>query len=169
MRILGEYAGLTQSIDGDTMISFVVEDDVTALEWLSRTSGKRLAIECKRYNEKRSISANNYFWKLCDEIAKVLATTQDEVHDLMLFRYGVRAEMQFEKEMLKVVESNFDIVQILDEDDGFVEARCFVGSRHYDTAEMARLIDGTVNDAKEMGISTWSQEEIERLVKEWRK
>jgi hypothetical protein len=32
---------------------------------------------------------------------------------------------------------------------------------------MSVLIDGTVQDAKEIGIDTWSQEEIDNLIKNW--
>lgn len=167
MRAIGEYRGANRSLDGDLIISFAVRDDDSMLEWLSKAEGKQLVIEAKRYNEKRSLNANNYFWKLCDEIAKKLETTQDEIHDLMLYRYGVRADLTFEAGVLPMLRESFDIVLVRNEQDGFIEARCFLGSRHYDKEEMARLITGTVHDAKEQGVDTWNPDEIERLVAQW--
>ncbi len=41
------------------------------------------------------------------------------------------------------------------------------GSHTYDNKEMSALIDGTVEDAKEMGIETLSPGEIERLKALW--
>jgi hypothetical protein len=38
-----------------------------------------------------------------------------------------------------------------------------------DTAEMARLIDGAVQEAKALGIETDTPAELERLRKEWEK
>ena len=36
------------------------------------------------------------------------------------------------------------------------------------TQEMSRLIDGTVSQAKELGIETATPEELERMKNEWR-
>ena len=41
------------------------------------------------------------------------------------------------------------------------------GSSDYDTREMSELIDGTVSEAKQMGIETLPPHEIERMKKEW--
>lgn len=41
------------------------------------------------------------------------------------------------------------------------------GSSKYDTKEMARLIDGTVEDAKELGIETLPPEDLERMKAAW--
>lgn len=38
------------------------------------------------------------------------------------------------------------------------------GSSDYDTKEMARLIDGTVEEAKMLGLETLPKEEIERMM-----
>ena len=43
------------------------------------------------------------------------------------------------------------------------------GSHTYDTKEMSRLIDGTVSEAKELGIETMTPNEIERMKQQWGK
>jgi hypothetical protein len=42
------------------------------------------------------------------------------------------------------------------------------GSHTYDTKEMARLIDGTVSEAKELGIETMPPDELKRMVELWK-
>lgn len=167
MTTTGEYRGAQRSLNGDLLVMFAVEDDEQMLEWAEKNKDKKLSIEVKQYREPRSLTANNYFWKLCDLLAQKMGSTQDEVHDLMLYRYGVRTDLAFKKNILPAMEKTFDIVLILEDYGEDVEARCFVGSRFYNTEEMARLIDGTVSDAKEQGIQLLNPEEIERLVAEW--
>ena len=41
------------------------------------------------------------------------------------------------------------------------------GSHTYDTKEMSRLIDGTVQEAKEHGIETLPPDELERMMSTW--
>ena len=42
------------------------------------------------------------------------------------------------------------------------------GSHTYNTAEMSRLIDGTVSEAKALGIETLSPDELERMKQAWK-
>ena len=41
------------------------------------------------------------------------------------------------------------------------------GSHTYSTEEMARLIDGTVQEAKDLGIETLTPDELERMKQLW--
>ena len=41
------------------------------------------------------------------------------------------------------------------------------GSHLYDSKEMSALINGTVSDAKELGIETLPPDELERMVNSW--
>ena len=42
-------------------------------------------------------------------------------------------------------------------------------SHEYDTKEMAALIDGTIEDAKELGIETITPAELERMKAAWQR
>lgn len=46
--------------------------------------------------------------------------------------------------------------------------KVFKGSGEYNTKEMSILIEGIVSDAKELGIKTLDEIEIERLEKKWK-
>lgn len=42
------------------------------------------------------------------------------------------------------------------------------GSHTYNTQEMSRLIDGTIQDAKEQGIETATPDELRRMKEQWK-
>ena len=43
----------------------------------------------------------------------------------------------------------------------------YIGSSQYDVQQMGVLIDNIVESARELGISTKSDEEIDSLIREW--
>ena len=45
--------------------------------------------EIKEKKSKRSLTANAYYWSLLNQLASVMRTSSDEVHFMMLRRYGV--------------------------------------------------------------------------------
>jgi hypothetical protein len=45
--------------------------------------------------------------------------------------------------------------------------KIYRGSHTYDTKEMSLLIDGTVADAKELGIETATPDEIRQMKERW--
>lgn len=45
--------------------------------------------------------------------------------------------------------------------------RIYRGSHTYDTKEMSILIDGTVQEAKDLGIETMTPDELDRIKQEW--
>lgn len=175
MRTTGFFENAQRNLNGDLVVSFVVEDE-SVLEELEKD--KKIILTTQKFSEKRSNNANSYFWVLCDMIAKKLGTTKDEIYLLELSRYGFWLDKEVIKEsvpeirkMFRLVEEFNDDYQII-EDDGtiinMVTIRCYIGSSNYTRSEMAALIDGTQQDAKEIGCDLWSQEEVERLINTWR-
>ena len=44
--------------------------------------------EVKEYREKRGLKANAYYWELVNRLANVLRLSKEELHFLLLQRYG---------------------------------------------------------------------------------
>ena len=65
--------------------------------------------------------------------------------------------LDMESVHLKTIERSGDTVKM-----AFLR-----GSHTYNTAEMARLIDGTVDEAKALGIETLTPAELERMKSTW--
>ena len=126
---------------------------------------KEKCFEIKEYHKKRSLSANNYFWLLINEIANVTKQSKDEIHLQMLKEYG-------QNEVFSI-RSDIDVSRYLKyyEEIGkgkvngkeFTHYRVFKGSSEMDSREMAILLDGVVQEAEQLGIPTLTPAEIARL------
>ena len=121
--------------------------------------------EVREYKQKRSLTANAYFWVLVNEIANVTNQSKDEIHLQMLKEDGQNQVIS--------VQSNIDISKFIKyfEEIGhgrvngkdFTHYRVFEGSSEMDIREMAILLDGVVQEAEQLGIPTLTPAEIARL------
>lgn len=142
-----------------------------------KTKDKELNIEIKQFREGRSLNANAYFHVLCDKIAKALKISAIEAKNMMLCSYGQLDEdvkhiiLDDEIEWKKVESLHLrptTHTKVLDNGKLYRVYHVIRGSHTYDTLEMSRLIDGTVEDAKVLGIETMTPAEIERMVNVWK-
>lgn len=137
------------------------------------SKGKLLDIEIKPHRQHRSLNANAYLWVLLEKMATVLKTTKDELYLLMLDRYGVFTHVIVKPEAVERVKAEWRTVRELGKgrigNTEGVQLQCYFGSSTYDSAEMARLIDGVVSECKEVGIETLSPSEIALMNQEWGK
>lgn len=162
MRVRGKLRDVF--VGEDMIVSFTIPKT----EGLEKLQDKDLIIDVKQFREGRSLNANAYFWKLCDEIAKVLCSTKDDVYILQLSKYGTFVDVECVPDAIDQLERQFRYVEQFEEPfSDKVIARCYFGSSTYNTLEMSHLIDGTVRDAKDLGIDTWTQEEIDRALALW--
>ncbi|MCQ2369237.1 MAG: hypothetical protein MJ007_02035 [Paludibacteraceae bacterium] len=166
IHTLADFVGASKDLEGNVIAHFVIDGDV--LPKLDELKDDELVLEVDKYYKKRSLNANAYFWKLCDMIAKALGTDKDTVYLLELSTYGVFVDIEIVKQALPTLQKEFRHTQIIDEDDTTAYVRCYIGSSHYNSKEMAELINGTVSDAHDIGIETWTQAEIDNLIENWR-
>lgn len=126
-------------------------------------------VKIDKHREKRSLNANAYLWKLVTEIGNVLNKSKEEVYLQMLIDYG-------QSEMVSIL-SEIDVkgyfkyyklagTSILNGKE-FNHYKIYKGSSEYDTKEMSILLEGVVQEAKNLGIKTKDDVELERLIKEW--
>lgn len=150
-------------------ITLEVDEQPTVYDELKE---QYLSIELKRYKKKRSLDANAYQWVLCTKMAEKLGTSKEEVQDLMIQRYS-----DFDKD-----EDGYITITMLDripvsklgghwkligQNGKFNSYMRLVGSSEMDSAQMARLLEGVVSEAKELGIETETPEELKRMEALW--
>lgn len=138
------------------------------IKWLLSQDREKL-FEIKPYRQKRSLNANAYAWVLINEIANRLRTSKDEVYLEMLKRYGQSKVISVlsEIDISRFVKYYEEIGKGHVEGKEFTHYRCFIGSSEYDSREMAILIDGIVDEAKELGIDTLPTTAVERMKALW--
>ena len=157
-----EYLSASRSLDDELIVSFIVNDNV--LSELEKLKGAELVMDIDKYRQKRSLNANAYFWRLCQQLADALRSDKDSVYIWLIGRYGEWTDLYVVDEAIPMLRRQFRYVESMG--DGVV--RCYFGSSTYDTKQMSRLINGAVDEAHAIGISTWDEEEIERLIKAWK-
>lgn len=130
---------------------------------------KEYDLEVKQHRKKRSLNANNYSWKLTDELADKLVVagvklSKEECHAEMIYRYG---QVMLDENGEQVIISVKQGVKITDfypyakeigtgtaNGKEFTHYRIYRGSHTYDTREMSIFISGIVEECKEQGIDT---------------
>jgi len=131
---------------------------------------KLLDVEIKPHRERRSLDANAYFWVLVGQMADVLRTDKDSMYLQLLKRYGQYTYIIVKPE---AVEKTLQAWRLMEEigktkDEKGVQMLAYFGSSTYDAKEMARLIDGTVSEAKELGIETMTPSELALIKEGWK-
>ena len=146
---------------------------------------EKLSIEIKKYQSKRSLDANAYYWQLLTKVAEAVHISKPAAHNLMLRKYG-QTQYIGEKIAYIVIPDTDQAAAQVDEAETYhlkptsqVKAgkdglmyRTYTmlrGSSDYDTKEMSELIDGLVAEAKQLGIETLPPHELERMMRIYEK
>ncbi len=126
---------------------------------------KEYDVSIRRHGARRSLDANAYYHVLVRKIAHVLGSSEAEVKNATLGRYG-QLELDEDGRPIELfvpdswrVEKRADVhlapTGEVDYQKGRVGHWHYVikGSRHYNRAEMYRLIQGTIDDARDAGLT----------------
>lgn len=179
--LTGKVHSLAFTADGRPLVTFEVFEYQPAVKMAqSYKDGVRVAIKVTKYNEKRSLDANAYYWLLLNKLAAVLKISNSYCHNVMLRRYGTLEEIDG-KPVYLVIPDTDEAEKKADEsetyhikptsnvregNDGKMYRTYMLlkGSSRYDTAEMSRLISGLVDECRQCGIETMTPEELARLM-----
>ena len=171
------------STNGILVTLSITETSEQALQTVSALDD--LAVELKRYRKKRSLNANAYYWELVGKLARANRITNDAQHNLLLRDYG--SLERFDGQLLQIMIPDTEEgenralesstvhlkptshVKVSDNGTTYRSYVMIKGSSTYDSQEMSRLIDGTVQEAKQMGIETLPPEELKRMKEDLRK
>lgn len=137
---------------------------------------KRYVAELKEYREKRSLTANAYFWQLLDKMAAALMRDKEDLYLDYVKHIGPFKDFTLTEEEAKTFRVAWSMLgtgwpteQVdISEDGDKLVIRAYYGSSQYSTRQMSRLIDTVVEDAKGLGIETLTPLELARLKEEWR-
>ena len=160
---------------GKPKISFLINDK-DKLSDIEQLKNLKLKIEAKKYIKKRTTNANNYFWKLLQEICELADIDTIEEYKRRVKKLGI---FKIEKDNVNTFEKMWTaqgtawFSEIADTeyigDTEFKIINAYYGSSSFNSKQMARLIDGVVQDCKVYGIETKSQKEIDSLLESWDK
>lgn len=123
-----------------------------------------LEISIKKWRQRRSKDANAYFHVLVNEIATARGLPDDEVKRQLVVDYGTIAKDENGLVMAMKLPRTVDPEMVYPyakmykqtEENG-IPMNCYIlykRSSWLDSKEMARLIEGTIQEAKELNIDT---------------
>lgn len=156
--------------DGETVMQAeIMEGKYT--EWYDeQDKGKDYEMSVKLFRRRRSNEANSYFHVLCGKIAEKIGASKIEVKNRMIALYG----------QPYIIGGKLDYIIVRDDKDVYrseyihlqptpqtkelngVLYRVYINMRHtgkdaedggYNTKEFATLIDGTISEAREIGMT----------------
>ena len=177
MELTGKAVGA--SLDFDTnrfRITFEVNENEIVKEGYDKLkSYDKLKIKAVRYTQRRSIDANAYFHVLVGKIADSLTISKAKAKNVLICKYGqplilpdgkimvyktnAPEEFIWEQEAIHCIPFKYE--------DSATFYKVYRGSHTDDTKQMSVLIDGTVADAKELGIETITPVEIAEIKARW--
>ncbi len=154
-----------------------VEVDRDFREDFERLKDADLDVEIKKHQEKRSKNANAYFHVLVSKIAAVRGGSEQSVKEALVLEYGALAKDEdgltvgFKLPVSVDVSRIYPYTKCFDtRTENGKDFRCYLvykQTHDMDTKEMARLIDGAIEVAKELGIETDTPEQLARYKEVW--
>lgn len=141
-----------------------------------------LDIRVTKHRKRRSLDANAYFHVLVGKLADKMRISKPRCKNLMIGRYGQPFYIDDSETAEAVIKTNIPADIMMENESvhcmpcGFktegeqelVFYKIMRGSSTYDTMEMSILIDGTVNECKDLGIETLTPDELERMIASWK-
>lgn len=154
-----------------------VELDIDCRELFNELQGVDLDIDIKKHREKRSLNANAYFHVLVNKIARCLGDGDEQTKKNLVVDYGALAKdkdgrtIGFKLPESVDVDLIYPYVKCFDtRQENGVTFNCYLvykETHKMDTSEMAKLIDGAINVARELGIETDTPAQLAKYKESW--
>lgn len=179
MDTIGKLVNVTRDIMTRKLnVTFQIDtepiDDLNSLAKLDV-----IYILAEKHRKVRSRSANAYFHCLCGKIADKVGMSKIRCKHELICRYGQQDFIDGEQVIIK---TNLGVDKMLEQESlhvlpcgckvengaEVVFYKVYRKSRTYNSKEMSILIDGTIQEAKDLGIETLPPHELQRLIKKWK-
>ena len=165
----------------DNELEFKGADKVRAIQWFAMYADgfevdKRYKLTVKEVKRKRSLNSNSYAWVLLGKLAEKLRMPKTDIYRNYVKEIGGNTKdiVCVQDKALNKLRSTWEsnglgwVTDTLPSKiDGCTNVILYYGSSTYDVEQMNRFIQLIVQDCEQFGIPTYSQEEIDKLVKEW--
>lgn len=163
-------------ISKKTKITLVLEAQ-NSVESLEEVKNDKLSIEIKKYHNKRSLKANNYFWELLQKVCELKQLNAIEEYKRRVKELGIFRITRVETKDVETVKKSWEnwgtawFCEIYDTeylgDIEFKILHLYYGSSSFNSKQMSRLISDLVQDCQAVGIETKTEAEIKNLLEQW--
>lgn len=166
-------ANLYKGINNELQLVFVVDGKLyneaqnavcTANERLKQ--GKEVGVTVEQIKRRRSLDANAYFHVLCSKIAEKTQLPMDEVKGNLVVNYGTPMYMVTIPEDA-VISRIWPYNRFIGWNNGQAQYLLYKQTHTLNSSEMARLIDGAIQEARQLDIQTLTPSELAELQQKW--
>jgi len=174
--MIGRLKDMVKDRDGNWVISFTTKDRFDG-DKFDELANVDCDIDIRKHRNIRSKNANSYFHVLVNKIAAETGESDEEVKVRLITSYGTLARTEDGKYIMFVLPKDADATDyykyaVLYDERTVNGTVCNVwkvykDSHKMDTKEMARVIDGAIQEAKELGIETDTPKQIEEMKQKW--
>lgn len=168
MRLRGKLHGFICYPNGVMDVSFTVGQTE-----LSDLENKDLDINVTPHRERRSLDANALMWHCIGEISKALTRDKWEIYLESLRKYGKYTYVLLDEKAVEAFKRLWRETEVVGEVDvngrKAVQLLCYYGSSTYDTKEFSVLLDGIIEDMKDLGLNPPLPSDIKRSLEIWEK
>lgn len=152
-------------ITGKNQITLDIEEgNVTEIQALNDVI---LSVEIKRYRNSRSLNANALLWSCLQKIAEALGGDKWEWYLRALRKYGQFTMIEMDKDAVAKFKEMYRECEVVGERNGMCDVLCYYGSSTYDTKEFSVLLDGVIDDMRQAGIETPTDQDLVRALEAW--
>ena len=173
--VIGRLIDMSFGVNGKQRVTIELDGDFR--ESFDNLNGSDVDVEIRKHRRRRSLNANAYFHLLVNKIAEKQGLGNDEVKISLVCEYGSLAKdgegltVGFKLPASVDVSTIYPYVKCFDTriENGH-EFHCYLVYKQthlMDSAEMARLIDGAIYVARDLGIETDTPEQIARYKTAW--
>jgi hypothetical protein len=174
IKHIADAACMGATVEFTVVLDSLYRQDVFEVLNAMQSDKKPYTISIDRQKRKRSLNANNYMWQLCQKIGEKIGATKETV-----YRKNIREVGSFETvELISAGAARFIrswesnglgwVAEPISERGGYMTVIAYYGSSSYDTAEMSRLVEAVVEEAKALGVETMTPLELDRLKAAWK-
>lgn len=177
----GRFGQPSRTLNGEIILPFITREPA-ALKVFDELHEKDVNASFGQWREKRSLDANAYFHVLVNHIAAALANNPDapsdtEVKRQLVLDYGtidrddngdiIGAKLPASVNVLQYYPYAKSYKSVTENGRDYECYIFYKRTRNLDRKEMARLIDGAVQEAKALGIETKTPAEIAAIEAAW--
>ena len=155
-----------------TVVTLEIEDSPAELaQW----KDKDISVEIKQWRDPRSDKANRLMWACLTELAQAQRPpiTKWEAYLKALRDYGQSTYVVMPPKAAERFAEQWREVDIVGEIDvngrKGVQMHCYYGSSLYDTREFSILLDGIIEDMRNVGLKLPPDERVREALEEWEK
>lgn len=174
MLCTGRLINTTQDWQsGKLQLTFEINETAAKARVDNIAECEKLRIEAVQYREKRSLDANRYCWKLCDEIAQRIRSTKEAVYRDAIRSVGVFSDVVVYADAVESLVDGWGhngtgwFAETVDNVAEMETIRLYYGSSTYNTQQMARLIDEIISYCKDVGVEYLPPDQLERMKAAW--